>query len=86
MPQSRSMVDWNFDKIATPEVSIPVRKNRQTLKRKPRGPFGIRKSKPLVEYSERHFLVSGKKIKKSHSIKIRKAKRDSFGNVLNSAK
>ena len=80
------MVDWNFDKIATPEISLPVRKNRQPFNPKTRGPFGIRKSKPLVEYTERHFLHSGKKVKKSTSIKIRKAKRDPFGNVLNSAK
>ena len=86
MLQCYSMVDWNFDKVATPEVSLPVRKNRQTLNPKPRGPFGIRKSKPLVEYSDRHFLHSGQKKNKLPNLKIRKAKRDSFGNVLNTAK
>jgi hypothetical protein len=80
------MVDWNFDTIATPEESPSVRKFRQPVKPKPRGPFGIRKSKPLVENSERHFLHSGQKKNKLSNLKIRKAKRDTSGNVLNSAK
>jgi len=80
------MVDWNFDTIATPDISLPVRKFRQPVKPKPRGPFGIRKSRPLVESSDQHFLHSGQKKNKLPVLKIRKAKRDSFGNVLNSAK
>jgi len=80
------MVDWNLEKIVTSEVSQTVRQFRQPVKPKPRGPFGIRKSKPLAEYSVRYFLHSGQKKNKLPVLKIRKAKRDSFGNVLNSAK
>ena len=55
------MVDWNLDTIVTPKLSPPVRKFRQPAKPKPRGPFGIRKSKPLVENSDQHFFHSGQK-------------------------
>jgi hypothetical protein len=84
--QFSNMVDWSIDEITTSDLPAPVRKLRQPVKPKSRGPFGIRKSKPLVEYSERHFLHSGQKKNKLPALKIRKVKRDSFGNILNSAK
>ena len=75
------MVDWNLDadgfvsgRDNTPTPMLVKQPNR-------RGPFGLRKSRPLVEGSQHYITHSGRRRLKLPT-KIRKAKRDSDGEVI----
>ena len=75
------MVDWNLD--ADPFVSGHDNNPTAMLVKQPnrRGPYGLRKSRPLVEASQDYITHSGRRRLKSPT-KIRKAKRDSDGQVI----
>ena len=75
------MVDWNLD--AEPFVSGLDNTPTPILVKQPnrRGPYGLRKSRPLVEASQHYITHSGRRRLKSPT-KIRKAKRDSDGEVI----
>jgi len=73
------MVDWSLDSTTTvnePKSDLNIRK---PLRR--RGPFGVRKAKPLIDDGHRYVTHSGRHQRKSPT-KVRKAKRDSAGNVI----
>ena len=74
------MVDWNLDSDGfvsdhdkTPTPMLVKQPNR-------RGPFGLRKSRPLVEGSQDYITHSGRRRLKLPT-KVRRAKRDSDGQV-----
>ncbi|DAC57814.1 MAG TPA: hypothetical protein HA354_04780 [Candidatus Poseidoniaceae archaeon] len=75
------MVDWSLD--TTTLVNEPRAKNDINIGKQPRkrGPFGVRKSKPLVDNGHHHVTYSGRNQRKA-TTKVRKAKRDSAGNVV----
>ena len=75
------MVDWNLD--ADPLVSDHDNTPTPILVKQPnrRGPYGLRKSRPLVEASQNYITHSGRRRLKL-PIKIRRAKRDSDGQVI----
>ena len=75
------MVDWNLD--ANPLASDHDNTHTPILVKQPnrRGPYGLRKSRPLVEASQHYITHSGRRRLKSPT-KIRKAKRDSDGQVI----
>ena len=75
------MFDWNLD--AQPLVSDHDNTPTPILVKQPnrRGPYGLRKSRPLVEASQHYITHSGRRRLKSPT-KIRHAKRDPDGEVI----
>ena len=75
------MVDWSLDNTAPVNELKP--KSDVSIGKQPRrrGPFGVRKSKPLVDNGHRYVTYSGRNRSRSPT-KVRKAKRDSAGNVI----
>ena len=75
------MVDWNLD--TNPFDSGHDNTPTPILVKQPkrRGPYGLRKSRPLVEASQHYITHSGRRRLQSPT-KIRKAKRDSDGEVI----
>jgi hypothetical protein len=78
------MVDWNIGDDTPSVKEQPKRKPRHNNSTSKIRPVGLRKSKPLVSSSNKHLLHSGNKRYKQKTVTIRKAKRDSIGNVLTS--
>ena len=78
------MVDWNLDDVVAVKNDTPIRPKRRPNSSIQRGPFGAKKSKPLSTNHNQHIRHSGKKRQSQITVKVKKAKRDSFGNVVSS--
>ena len=78
------MVDWNLDDVVAVKNDTPIRPRRRSNASIQRGPFGAKKSKPLSTNYNQHIRHSGKKRQSQITVKVKKAKRDSFGNVVSS--
>ena len=79
------MVDWNLDR--EPKSTVAFETQQEKVSRRPRvkNPRTSRKARPLMEKSNQHLHHSGVKRKSKPKLIIRKAKRDTNGNVLTSA-
>jgi hypothetical protein len=79
------MVDWSLD--SEPRSTVALEAQQKKVNRRPRvknsRPF--RKARPLMEKSNQHLQHSGVKRKSKQKLIIRKAKRDTNGNVMTSA-
>ena len=75
------MVDWNLDADAVDSGYDNTHTPMLVKQPNRRGPFGLRKSRPLVEGSQHYITHSGRRRLKLPT-KIRKAKRDSDGQVI----
>ena len=76
------MVDWS---IGDGTHSAEKQTSRKTRQRVSTNNLRIlEKLKPQVSATNRHLLHSGKKQPKSRTFNVKKVKRDSAGNVLNS--
>ena len=78
------MVDWNLNDVVAVKNNTPIRPRRRSTASLQRGPFGAKKSKPLSTNHNQYFTHSGKKRQTQMVVKVKKAKRDSFGNVVSS--
>ena len=76
------MLDWNLDGntlVEATKTKTSVRFHPQTITKKPRF---IRKSKTFVDNTQQFLTHSGRNQRNTPHIRIKKAKRDEFGDVV----
>lgn len=76
------MVDWNLDAGVSTDINRLKTQHNAARPSRKRGPLGIRKSRPLVEVSQQYTTYSGGSRRKQSIIKIKRAKRNEYGEVV----
>ena len=79
------MVDWNLDREPKSTVAFGTQQEKVSRRPRVRNSRPSRKARPLMENSNQHLQHSGVKRKSKQKLIIRKAKRDTNGNVMTSA-
>jgi len=79
------MVDWNLDREPRSTVALEARQEKVSRRTSVKNSRPFRKARPLMEKSNQHLQHSGVKRKSKPKLIIRKAKRDTNGNVMTSA-
>ena len=76
------MVDWNLDGAAVAQTTKPSNLAEFYRHGIPSDGRTVRKAKPLVHKNQQYMTHSGRKHQHTPSIRIKKAKRDGFGDVV----
>ena len=79
------MVDWNLDREPKSTVAFGTQQEKVSRRPRVRNSRPSRKARPLIENSNQHLQHSGVNRKSKPKLIIRKAKRDTDGNVMTSA-